>query len=169
MENKISTNYLLNKYSYCLYFLVSICSYKIILKENNFNTFLVFEVFITIAYVFWIFTIGSYHFFSQVKAFKYDRNTLMIKKSYKTMLLSNNDIDFVNFYPIVFMKGNKITIKIKIIIYTKEEFYFHLKIDKERVDISKIYDINYFYFLTNNFWDVVSKGKISLATSIFSF
>ena len=85
------------------------------------------------------------------------------------MLLSNNDIDFVNFYPIVFMKGNKITIKIKIIIYTKEEFYFHLKIDKERVDISKIYDINYFYFLTNNFWDVVSKEKISLATSIFSF
>lgn len=168
MENKISSNYLLNKYSYCIFFLISYCSYKIILKQYKLDAFIFFEVFILIAYIFWLFTTGSYHFLSQVIVFRQNQTTLKIKKFSRSILLTNNDIDLVNFYPIIFMKGNKVTIKIKITIYTKEEFFFQIKVSKDNLDISKMFDISYFYLLTSNFWGVVDKEKIRLASSIFS-
>ena len=168
MENKISSNYLINKYSYCLYFFISICFYKIILKENNLNDFLVFEAFLTMAYVFWICTLGSIHFVRSVKFYRHDRNTLMIKNIKKIILLSNNEIDSVSFYPVDFIKGNKLTIKIKITNNIKEEFFFHIRINKDDLDFSKIYDVGYFYLITNEFFGIVGKEKISLASSIFS-
>lgn len=168
MANKVSSNYLLNKYSLFLFFLFSFCFYKLIITQYDLKTFFIFEIPITIAYIVWIITNGSYHFISQTRVYKHDKNTLCLKKMNRTLIITDNDVDMIYFYPIVFMKGIKTIVKIKLRIYTKEEFFFQIKFDKGIIDPIKLYDIGYFYKITNNFWETVSKSKIKLANSIFS-
>ena len=155
----MSSNYLLNKYSYCLFILLSITFYKVITNQYEAKVFYFIESFIAIAYVFWLCTTGSYHFLAQVKVFRHNQTSLKMKKSNRIIIISNNDIDSVSFYPVIFMKGNRVTIKMKITIYTKEEFFFNIKIEKEGITLSKLYNINYFYLLTDHFWGLLIKKK----------
>jgi len=166
--NKLSTNYLLNRYSYILYFIFVLVIF-IYLRNIRWTidvNIIIFFLIGTSIFFLWIFIYGSFHFSRQAEIERIDYQTLKIRKGFFTELITDKDIKRVKFYFLINYKMRSANYKV-LLETTKGEFIgFTYRIPGAN-QISIDCDVLQFFHDTENFWNMATLDKIERANNIF--
>ena len=166
MKNKISHNYLLNRYSY-LYFipfvLVAVRNFQtshVILLHNEIIPFCIYIFF----YLLWIFYYGSFHFFQQVYVERLSQNSLQIKKGFSKKVLVSNDIKKIYIHRLINHKTGNMIYKVLMIDYYNEQYRFSFVPELQKRD-DLFESIDDFWESSECCWGLVDKDCLSYSSN----
>ena len=168
MKKTLSSNYLLNRYSYYTYFLF----YAVFLIRIKLNEWVLLKddikslVIINIFYVLWFFCYGSFHFSDQTCVTRIDYRTLKFAKGRKAVEITKSDIDKIFIQKITGIKtGGKHWYKVLVITKDYEKYRFTYVSELKYISSSDW--IESFIYETENFWGVADKNMIRKSPDIF--
>ena len=167
MKNNISSHYLLNRYSYCLYFLV--CAVFLARLKLNGWVFVKDEIvsfgIITFFYLLWIFVYGTFHFREQAKVSRVDYQTLKFAKGARIAEITKSDIAQIYIQKITNAKMRGLRYKVLVITKDGEKFRFTYV---SRVSNSASTDlVDDFLSETENFWGLGDRSIMQLSPDVF--
>lgn len=158
MKRNLSSNYLLNRYSYCIY--TPFCIFSLYCLKDA-KLFII----ITVFYISWIVFYGSFHFREQTKVERIDYQTLRFVKGGCITEITSSDIA-----KIYIQKIEAVIIRYyggyKVLVMDKNNEKYRFTYIFELSDSSCPDLIDSFLYATENFWGLANRRMILLPPNI---